>query len=98
MLRTIRSEFVVGVNDRFGVAVGVKSMAEFFELRSQLEVVVDLAVKNDPGGPISIVDWLLPVREIDDRQPAHSQADAVAEIKSIVVRTAMTNGVVHSRQ
>src|SRR5690242_17247867 len=98
MLRTIRAKLVVSVNDRFGVAVGVESVAEFLQLRSQLEIVVNLAVENDPGVSIPIVDRLLPMSEIDNRQPAHRQSNPVAEIKSIVIRAAMTNGVIHARK
>ena len=45
---TVSSELIVCVNDRFGVAVGVKGVAEFFELFAEFEVVVDFAVENDP--------------------------------------------------
>ncbi len=38
------------------------------------------------------------MREIDDRQPAHRQSDAVAEIESVIIRTAMTDGIVHARE
>src|SRR5689334_4501380 len=98
MLRAIRAEFIVSVNDRFGVAVGVESVAEIFQFGSKFEVVVNLAVENDPGSAIRVVNRLLPVGEIDDRQAAHRQTNPIAEIKSIVVRTAMTNSVVHARK
>src|SRR5712692_9495870 len=59
MLRAVGSVFVIGVDDRFGVAVGVKLVAETLQLRAQLAVVVNLPVENDPGRLVLIVNWLL---------------------------------------
>src|SRR6266852_4567678 len=39
MLRAVGSVFVVGVDDRFGVAVGIELVAETLQLRAQLAVV-----------------------------------------------------------
>ena len=41
---------------------------------------------------------LLSVREIYDREPAHRQSHAIAEIETVIVRTAMTNGLIHARE
>jgi hypothetical protein len=35
--------------------------------------------------------------EVDDREPAHGQAHAVAEIKAVVIRAPVTNCFVHAR-
>src|SRR5712692_5201509 len=59
MLRAVGSVFVVCVDDRFGVAVGIKLVAETFQLRAQFAVVVNLSVENDPGGLVLIVNRLL---------------------------------------
>src|SRR5262245_50787416 len=55
VFRTVSSELIVSMNDGFGVAVGVEGVAEFFQLLSQLEIVVDLAVEDDPGAAVMVV-------------------------------------------
>ena len=54
------------MNDGFSVAVGVKLVSQFFESLAEFEVVVDLAVEDNPGGAILIVNWLLAAFQIDD--------------------------------
>ena len=45
-----------------------------------------------------IVDGLLTTLQVDDREPAHREADRAVDVETIVVRTAMTDRVVHPRQ
>src|SRR5713101_4946430 len=59
MFWAVGSVFVVCVDDRFGVAVGVKPVTETFQLRAQLAVVVNLSVENDPSSLVLIVNRLL---------------------------------------
>src|SRR5260370_4794724 len=73
MLHAVRTITVVSVNDRFGVTVGVKGVAELLQLFTQLKVVVNLAIKNYPRRSILIVDWLLTTFKIDDLEASHSQ-------------------------
>ncbi len=44
----VLSPFLVGVNDRFGVAVRVEAVAARGQVRAELGIVVDLAVEYDP--------------------------------------------------
>src|SRR5260370_12718470 len=48
ILWTVRSVLVIGVYDRFSVAVGVKLLAETLQFRAHLAVVVNFAVENNP--------------------------------------------------
>ena len=98
VLWTIGSPLVVGVNDSFSIAVGIELVAELFEFFAQLAIVVDLAVENNPCRAVLIMNRLLSVREIDDREPSHRQSHAIAEIETVIVRTAMTNGLIHARE
>ena len=86
------------MNDSFSVAVGIELVAELFELLAQFAIVVDLAVENNPGRAVLIMNRLLSVREVDDREPSHGQAHAIAEIETVVVRTTMPNRLVHARE
>src|SRR5437667_8574602 len=98
VLWTIGSPLVVGVNDSFSIAVGIELVAELFELLAQLAIVVDLAVENNPCRAVLIMNRLLSVGEIDNREASHRQSDAVAEIEPVVVRTTMMNRFVHARE
>ncbi len=98
MFGTICAVLVVGMNYRFSVAVGVESVPEFLQLRPQLQVVVDLAVENNPGAAVLVVNWLLTPGKIDNREPAHAQADGPVDVESVVIRTAMPDGIAHAPQ
>src|SRR5207249_520647 len=54
------------------------------------------SVEDNPCSPVSIVNRLLPALQIDDRQTTHRQTNAIAQIKSIFIGAAMTNGLVHA--
>ena len=47
------------MNNGFGIAIGVKSVAQLFQLFAQLAIVINLAVEYDPRGAILIMNWLL---------------------------------------
>jgi hypothetical protein len=87
--------FLVGVHDRLGVAGGVEVMPARLQLVPQLGVVVDLSVENDPDALVFVVDWLVAGREVDDRQPAHAQRDAVLHEHTLIIRTAMPDCRAH---
>jgi hypothetical protein len=94
----ICSVFIVSVHDRFRVAVRVETVPEPFEFFTQLAVVVNLAVVNDPGRCVGIVNWLLPAFKVDNCEAAHGQTHAVVEVIPVLVRTTMTDCVVHPLQ
>ena len=72
-------------------------MAELFQLVAKFEIVVDLAIENDPGGAVLIVNRLLAAFHINNSQPAHAQADSLAEVEAVIIRATMANGVAHAR-
>ena len=86
------------MNDGFSVAVGVETVAAFFEVFTQLAVVVDFAVVNNPRGTVGVMNRLLPALEIDDRETSHRQANAIAHIETILIGAAMMDGLVHTRE
>jgi len=63
-----------------------------------LKIVVDLAVKNDPGAAVLIGDGLLASGQIDDREAAHAETDATVYVKAVFVRTAVPDRLAHARQ
>ena len=59
------TEFLVEVNDYFGIAVRSKYVTAR-EFTAQFEVVVDFAVEYDPDSAVLVGHRLLPGLEIDD--------------------------------
>src|SRR6185369_9052477 len=94
----VSAELIVGVDDGFGVAVRVERVAQLFEFLAQLEIVVDLAVEDDPRAAIRVVNGLLAAFEIDDREAAHREAGGTVNVEAVFVGSAMANGVVHPRE
>src|SRR4029078_6445792 len=72
---TIGTVLIIGMNDRFGIAVGVEGVAQLREFFAKLKVVVNLAVENDPGTAIVIVYRLLATFQVDDGETTHCQPD-----------------------
>jgi len=85
------------VNDGFGIAVCIESVAEFFELRAEFQVVVNLAVENDPGGTVLVVNWLLAAFNVNDRKSPHSQTDSRIEVEAVIVWATVSYRGAHSR-
>jgi hypothetical protein len=70
-------------------------VAEFLKLRTEFEVVINLAIKNYPRSAILIVNRLLAALEIDDRKPAHPETNWTVDVKPIVIGPTVPDGVAH---
>ena len=98
MLRAVSAVLIVCEDNSFGVAVSVKGVAELFQLRAQLEIVVDFAIEDDPRRAICVVNRLLSALEVNDGEPPHRQPDPVLKIKTVFVRPAMAYCLAHARK
>lgn len=83
------------MDNRFGVATSPELVAFSGQLRSELLVVVNLAVEDDPHGAILVGDWLVTPDEVNDGQAPHAQADVSLEIEAVAVRAAVDHCPVH---
>jgi hypothetical protein len=70
-------------------------VAELFEAGAQLAEVVDFAVEDDTGRAVGVIDGLLPTGQVNNRQPAHRQPRAPAEMRALLVGPAVADGGVH---
>jgi hypothetical protein len=70
------------------VSASLQALAQFL-------VVIEFAVVDDPDVILFVADGLMAGLDIDDAQAAHSQADVSFYEKTIVVRPAMDNLLVH---
>ena len=98
MIQAVRAILFVEVDDRLAVAPGAEFVAAGFELRTQLEVIVNFAVKNQPKSFIFVGEGLLPGFQIDDAEPPHGQANISGDVKARAVRAAMNQLLVHCVQ
>src|SRR5687768_17596427 len=71
-------------------------VAEVHELFADFFVVVDFAVKNDPGGAVLIGDRLLAGFQIDNRKTTHRHSDMPLDIEAILVRPAVADCLIHA--
>src|SRR5438128_9366964 len=95
---TVGAVLIVSMNDGFCVAVCIKGVAKLLQLFAKFAVVIDLAIENNPGSAILIVDRLLAAFHIDDRQPSHAQAHTLVEVEAVIIRAAMFYRVAHPGQ
>src|SRR5450432_1485037 len=84
------------MNERFGVAVGLKAMALGDQLCAQRLVIVDLAVEDHPERAVLIRNGLMAGAEVNDAETAHADGAAAFDMEAFVVRTAMANPVAHA--
>ena len=70
-------------------------MAFFFKFFAEFMKIVNFSIEDEPNGLILIGNGLMTSGDIDDTEAAHAQANALAKIKSPVVRSAMTDNVPH---
>ena len=90
-LEAVRAKFLERVHDDFRVALGGEAVPAGFQFRTQLEVVENLAVEDDPEGAVLVGDRLLAGAEINNAEPGVAQAGKAVEINAELVRPAMTN-------
>src|SRR6185295_19083904 len=91
----ILAPLFVGVNDRFGVAVGVEAMTPRDQFCSKLGIVMNFAIEDDPDRAVFVLDWLLAGRQIDDREPPHTECYTGHDAASFVVRTTVADRSAH---
>src|SRR4029079_1611361 len=86
---------LIEVHDHLGVALGRKPVSLRLEELAQLAVVVDLTVEGDDDRAVLVVDRLVAGLEVDDPKPLHAEADAVLEVNTPRIRSAVPNSGAH---
>jgi hypothetical protein len=84
------------VNDDFGVALRTKHVAESHELGDELLKVIDFAIEGDNDAAVFVVQRLLARRNINNRQPAMTQADAGLDVIAALVWPPVMLCLVHA--
>ncbi len=107
--RHFRAFVFIQMDQGFGVALRLEAMSAALQAASQGGEVIDLAVENDPHGPLLVGQRLPSAGHVDDRQPPVPQGHArqtgpagtqgqVAAVKALVVRAAVAEHVGHAAQ
>src|SRR5438876_5601418 len=86
------------MDDGFGIALSAVAMTASFQPGTQLTMVVDFPVVNNPQILVFIRDRLLPGLHVNDAEPPHSQTDIFLDEKTFIVWSAMHDLVVHPDQ
>ena len=84
------------MRDNLGVAMRGKTMTSPFEHLAGFGIIEEFAVEDDLDGMIFVANRLLAVRQADDAEPAIGQAEPGFFEITVVVGTAMDNGVGHA--
>ncbi len=80
---------LVGVDDRFGVAISTEDVSFLSQLRAQSFVVPDLAVDDNTDIASFIRHRLMPAVEVDDAKACKAKTHRAVEVGSPIVRPSM---------
>jgi hypothetical protein len=77
------------VDDNFCVGIRAEDMSVCFEFATELQEVIDFAVKNHPDAFILIRHGLMTAAKIDNRKPAKAKPKRSGDVVAFIVRTTM---------
>ncbi len=95
---TGRPEFLIEVNDDFGIGAGAEYVTSGKKVVTQLLEVIDLPIKDDPDRAILVGKGLMPGGQIDDGETAKTQAHRTGQIVAVIVGPTMGDRVGHTFQ
>ena len=81
-----------GVKHGFGIAMRVKPVAECFELRPQLQMVVDFAVEYNDRVAIARGHWLIARSQVENLQSGRAQGAQPGGENPLLIWSAMGQG------
>ncbi len=90
------AELDVAAQDDFAVRLRAEHVAAGLQLRTQLAVVVDLAVEDEMDLAGFVLHRLMAGRQVNDRQASHADQRLIVAIVACIVGAAMPDRVVHS--
>ncbi len=93
-----RPEFLVRVNDRFGIGFRSKPVTQTDQAIPQRVVVVDLAVERDPTRAVLVGERLFAAGAIDDCQTAMAERHEVVAKEAVTVRATVSQRLRHRRK
>ena len=76
--------------------VGAEAVAARDQLAAQLDVVVDLAVEDDPDALVFVGERLAPAGEIDDAESGGDRGRPGAQVIAVIVGAAVRDQLGHA--
>src|SRR5256885_1569556 len=95
VLNALLTEFLIKMDDYFGIARSCQNMSPGFQLSSQQLVIINFAVEDSHDGPVFVADWLLPSIQIDDAKPPHSHRKVSVQKRAGIVRAPVVQDLEH---
>jgi hypothetical protein len=96
MLNTFVSVFFVQMDDSFRIAFSAVAVATRLEIFSQILVVINFTVEDDPNVFVFIAKRLMASLNVDDAEAAHRQPHVLFDKEAIIVRPAVDDLLIHS--
>src|SRR5438093_7727078 len=95
VLNALLTEFLIKMDDYFGIARSCKNMSPGFQLSYQQQVIINFAVEDSHDGPVFVADWLLPSIHIDDANLPHSHRKVSVQKRAGIVRAPVVQDLEH---
>jgi hypothetical protein len=96
----LREAVLVGVlvemSNYFGIGMSGKGVATLQEQLAKFRIVVNFSIQQDPNGSVLVGKRLVPASYVNDAQPAVAKTDVGGHIDPGVVRTAVSQRVIHA--
>src|SRR5512134_2315203 len=95
MLDTLGAKLFIKMENGFRIGVAAENMSVFLQVAAQLLIIVDFAIKDDPDRLVFVGNGLLSAFQIDNGESPRGQPGSVRQVKSILIRAPVSDGLVH---
>jgi len=96
--QTVGPVFSPSLEENFRIGLGAEGGSTSFEIATELEVVVNLSIKNDVPASICGGHGLGSAGEIENTEAAMTEADSGISVGALGVGPSMKEGVGHSKE
>ncbi len=95
MFNAVAPVLFVQVNNCLGIAVRAVTVSASFQPLTEVLVVVELSVVDDPDIVRFVADGLMAGLDVDNAQAPHCQTDIAFHKETVIIGTAMNDLPVH---
>ncbi len=89
---------LVQVDHDLCVGLRVEPVAPRFQFLPEFRVVENFSVKDDPNGPVLVVNWLISASKIDDAQPGMGQPCNAIPVNAGCIRAPVAQQTDHTTE
>jgi hypothetical protein len=88
--------FLIQVDNDLRVSGGLELVTARKQSLTQLRIIVDFAIKDDPNRAVLVGERLGACAQVDDRKPKMAETNRTAKIYAPSIRATMTHDIEHS--